>query len=436
MIYCRLSMLVTEPEAVKSQIERILRSDTFRNSESLRRLLRYLAEKSATGEANQLKEYAIGLDAFSKPPSYDPRQDSIVRLQVGRLRQRLEDYYRSEGKDDPILIELPKGHFRLNANQRDSNVDLQPEPLPLATPEIGFRYWRQLAIGLAVALATFAAAGAYLATRTVHPSVDAGIRNLWTPELKILWQPFLASNRPLIVSAGAPMFVRMGRTLVRDLSLNRWEDVSKSHSITAIRAALDHIDIFADYHYAPFGEVSSAFRLGRLLATRELNVSFAKTVQLSWQQLADNNVLIIGSPSFLAQLRGMPAKEPFRLEPGGVRNLDPKPGEPAFFSDYLSLEAEDGEVYGLITRMPGPLGNSEVASFTSNQTPGRMAGVEWFTDGALAKTLVSKLKKPTGEIPRYYQVLLKVNYKDGIPIETSYVTHRELAAAVPANGHP
>jgi len=419
-------MTAVEPGTVEAQVDRILRSDTFRNSESLRRLLRYLADKSATGQANQLKEYSIGLDAFGKPPSYDPRQDSIVRLQVGRLRQRLSDYYSSEGKDDPVLIDLPKGHFRLNFESRVPNVEEEPAS-PLAAPvQPDFDIWRPVAIGLAGLLLVVSLAAMYFARRTPPAPADALVRSHWTPELEALWSPFLDGKRPLIISAGSPMFVRMGRTLVRDLSLNRWEDVPKSHSITATQAALQQPEIFPDFHYAPFGEVSSAFRLGSLLASRDLNVSFSKTVQLSWQQLADNNVLIIGSPSFLGQLRGMPSKDAFGLEPGGVRNLDPKPGESAFFTDILSPVAEDGEVYGLITRTAGPLGQGEVAAFTSNQTPGRMAGIEWFTDATLARTLVSKLKSPDGTIPRYYQVLLKVNYKDGVPIETSYVTHRQL----------
>src|SRR5580704_16448960 len=96
-----------------AQVDRILQSDTFRASGVLRRLLRFLADKAISGQADQLKEYSIGVDAFGKPPTYDPRQDAIVRLQIGRLRQKLGEYYRTEGKDDPVVLELPKGRFKL-----------------------------------------------------------------------------------------------------------------------------------------------------------------------------------------------------------------------------------------------------------------------------------------------------------------------------------
>src|SRR6266542_864809 len=96
-------------ESVRAQIERLVQSKSFETSEVHRRLLQYLAEKSLTGEAERLKEYTIGLEAFSKPPTYDPKHDSIVRLQVGRLRQKLLAYYQSEGDGDPLVVTVPKG---------------------------------------------------------------------------------------------------------------------------------------------------------------------------------------------------------------------------------------------------------------------------------------------------------------------------------------
>src|ERR1044072_4499789 len=103
-----------DPGTARPQVERILASKTFESSEVHRRLLHFLSEKSLSGEAERLKEYTIGLEAFGKPESYDPKQDSIVRLQVGRLRQKLAVYYQSESNGDPLLVTLPKGAFKLN----------------------------------------------------------------------------------------------------------------------------------------------------------------------------------------------------------------------------------------------------------------------------------------------------------------------------------
>src|SRR3984885_11079985 len=114
---------VEQSEILQSQIHRILHSDEFRSCEVLRRLLIYLAEKSASGEADQLKEYVIAIDGLGKPSSYDPQHSSAVRIQIGRLRQKLSEYYRDQGKDDPVVVELPKGRFRLTYQQRPPTIE-------------------------------------------------------------------------------------------------------------------------------------------------------------------------------------------------------------------------------------------------------------------------------------------------------------------------
>ena len=70
---------------LREQVDRLVRSKTFEASEVHRHLLRYLAEKTIAGESDRLKEYVIGLEAFGKPPSYDPKRDSIVRRSQPRL---------------------------------------------------------------------------------------------------------------------------------------------------------------------------------------------------------------------------------------------------------------------------------------------------------------------------------------------------------------
>src|SRR6266568_5595171 len=128
--------MVVREELTHGQVERILHSDTFRNSDVLRRLFRFLANRSLSGEADQLKEYIIGIDALGKPSSYDPRQDSVVRIQVGRLRQKLADYYRTEGMDDPIVVDVPKGRFKLSVERRPEPAAVaQAVPPPVAVAE-------------------------------------------------------------------------------------------------------------------------------------------------------------------------------------------------------------------------------------------------------------------------------------------------------------
>lgn len=119
----------------------------FETSETHRRLLTYLSEKSLAGEADHLKEYTIGLEAFGKPPHYDPQEDSIVRNQASRLRLKLLEYYRDEGRSDPIMVDLPKGGFRLTFQSAAQAPLAAAVPVPAQQPNSVEAAGRKLAPG-------------------------------------------------------------------------------------------------------------------------------------------------------------------------------------------------------------------------------------------------------------------------------------------------
>jgi Tol biopolymer transport system component len=98
-------------EAAHRQLERVLASAGFVRNERMSRFLRFLVERNLEGSANQLKESVIAVEVFGRKPDHDPARDSIVRTEAGRLRARLAEYYLAEGKDDQIVIELPKGGY-------------------------------------------------------------------------------------------------------------------------------------------------------------------------------------------------------------------------------------------------------------------------------------------------------------------------------------
>jgi adenylate cyclase len=102
---------VVTPDAVRAQLDRLLAADAFASAGRLSRLLRYLVERTLSGDGARLKEYALGVDVFDRGDAYDPRLDSIVRVEVRRLRARLDEYYRGPGAADPIVIAIPRGAY-------------------------------------------------------------------------------------------------------------------------------------------------------------------------------------------------------------------------------------------------------------------------------------------------------------------------------------
>src|SRR5271155_3471498 len=98
-------------QEIRSQLERILRSRAFIQSHRIRRFLQFIVEESLLGQPHRLKEYLIGLEVFDRRDQFDPRVDSIVRVEARRLRYKLDEYYRSEGREDGIRIVLRKGSY-------------------------------------------------------------------------------------------------------------------------------------------------------------------------------------------------------------------------------------------------------------------------------------------------------------------------------------
>lgn len=96
---------------VRAQLEQILRSRVFIQSHRIRRFLQFIVEESLLGQPHRLKEYPIGLEVFDRREAFDPRVDSIVRVEARRLRNKLEEYYRTEGREDYIRIQLRKGTY-------------------------------------------------------------------------------------------------------------------------------------------------------------------------------------------------------------------------------------------------------------------------------------------------------------------------------------
>jgi len=117
----------TDKEAVLVQLDRIIESSGFINAQRMRSLLKFIVHESLSGHTHALKAFTIAVEVFQRDERFDPQQDPLIRVQAGNLRKRLEQYYQDEGKNDPTIIEVPKGAYfalfssRSNAIRDDSS---------------------------------------------------------------------------------------------------------------------------------------------------------------------------------------------------------------------------------------------------------------------------------------------------------------------------
>jgi hypothetical protein len=227
---------------------------------------------------------------------------------------------------------------------------------------------------------------AYLTARPPNPQPPTVDSSPWSLELQQLWTPILSPTRPLVVCIANPSF----------------------------------------------GTASGAFRLGQFLGPRKSDLLVTQGNQLSMPEVAMNNIVFLGPATGNRQVQSIPVDQQIVLEPNGIRNLRPRPGEPAFVSDRTAADGKGiEESYALISHTPGLYGTGDFLYLSGNQVSSVMAAVKVFTDPMLARSLVTSLKIPSGTMPRYYQAVLRVRSMDEMPVEISTLLHRELSA-VPA----
>ena len=385
---------MVELAANRAQVQRIIQSKAFRTSELHRNLLQYLSEKTLSGTADGLNEYMVGLDVFAKPASYDPRQESVVRMHVARLRHKLAEYYRTEGADEPVIVDIPKGAFEVTFKPREVPIEqfsVVAEEIPRSEPK---RRKGTLLIALvlaAVVCAVFLGIQLWQVRKAAHVGASADLAaDTLTPDLQQLWGPILNADRPLMIC------------------------LTTSNGSTGA------------------GTASGAFVLGQFLANRKNNVLLTDSDQLAMPEVSMDNVIFLGPVLGSRQIQALSAGQPLVLESNGIRNLSPSSGEPAFIPDQPPSSSKGTEkTLALVSHVPGLYGKGDILYLSANQISSTLGAVRALTDPTLARMLVSKLKSQNGSMPRFYQMVLRVESMDSMPIEVSYILHRELSPRNP-----
>lgn len=172
------------PADVRAALARVLRSSPFARSPQLQRFISFVVEETLAGRGERLKEYVIGLEVFARPASYDPRIDSLVRVEARRLRAALASYYATEGGKDPVVIDLQKGSYLPSfVSHRPGLRDGGPASESRESPPGGpaskrwthrRRYLTAGSLALAVIAAVAVGASRFLHSRSAHAPTERG----------------------------------------------------------------------------------------------------------------------------------------------------------------------------------------------------------------------------------------------------------------------
>jgi hypothetical protein len=345
-----------------------------------------------------------------------------VRLQAGKLRQKILEYYLTQGQADPVHIDFPRGRFKLVFTVRESSETSAGRLL---------LKWRRIAIAtgcalaIAICLCAYWGASVVRLRRAVSPSAA-----LWQPALEEFWGPFLDTTRPTLVCVGAPMFLKFSPNSMffRDPEINTWQDAVNSGAVDQLKRAFPGRSLQEWYVFTGLGEAGGAFLLGRLLATRNLKLNFANSTVLTWNDIGANNLIFAGPAKFNLQIRDLPVTQDLVIDSGeGIRNLRPRPGEPSFFGEgTMDAKNHSGQTHALISRLPGLYGDGTILVLAGSATAGTYAAAQYVTSEMYVRELLRRIRLPNGKIPPYFQAVISVKYKNWTPVELSCAVHRVL----------
>jgi hypothetical protein len=411
---------------VTAQLSKILSSSFFVESPTLQKLLAYLVDQALYGRSGNLKEYSIGAEVFQRGANFDPRTDSIVRVQMGVLRKKLAAYYEGPGKDDELLIEVPRGHYAPNFLVRAAppavEVEVERVEPVVATFRFSMGLWL-LAAGLGIGMvAVFAIDRSPVASPAPKSAVDSEWRD------HPLWAGFVGPNANTKLVVGAPILVEFGSgLLVRDTEVNRPEDLPASERIrrfeqqNAVKGSVVEL-------YTGLGEAAGISLLDRFFHGSGQNLPLIRNRLTKWQDLTAANVIFLSSMRF--HTLGQELKRPSEFEfipvsAGGnaVRNLKPLAGEESLYETSMR-DSGTGNDYALVTVWPGTSPGRRIMAVGGSHTWGTEGAVIYITDPEALRELRRKLKSPENLTePATLQVLLRVEVKDAQVVSTNYVLH-------------
>lgn len=469
-----LSSVRPSQEQGCQQLQRILRSSGFRNAHTLQHLLQFLVAQAYGPDAESLKESTIGVEVFGRRPDFDPKVDPVVRVQVHRLRRKLQEYYETEGKRDPFLIEIPKGTYvpvfeelgraapalKISSAPAEISEAQKIRPVPKDNPRFGKLFFHRMAT-LLVAIAVLAL-GYWLGRRQLSSGVAAANAKLSSSSsnepAKAFWAALLGNDRtPIIAHADAVFLLDSYNDLfwfphgesgyrgaVVDPSLAQQYAANPALVAKAGR-------LYYENSYLGSGDTDAIGILANLFGQLGLRPIIEAGSNLTPEDLKQHNVILVGSSFQSYAVAQFFTTGDFTFEDPKSRQQDwsglivnghPRPGEQQIYRTERDPVSQVVKVdHALITVEPGIISGRYIVDLGGLDTTGS-EGAALFATSAngveeLSKALAAQGVHGANGGPALFQALLSVQLEKGNEVlGTSLVavhplTHNDSGRATP-----
>jgi hypothetical protein len=378
---------IIDEKQKRSLMDRILSSEIFAHSQVYQDLLRYLVEASIKNSPP--KEFTIATDVFHKGKDFDPGRDTIVRVYVYNLRKKLDQYYRGDGKNEKIRIEIPKGHYELDFILRHQKKEKR-----------SFSKVWILAAALVLTLI----------------NIVFLFMNLQKSETTFLmksevWRDFFDSPFQKQVVLGDHFFYvkdsrdRDKRTILRRDDINSNDEFFqyKSQDISRRDYVQLRYPMFPKNSVWPLADIAALFSYCDI----DFELEYASNINAS--DFREKDMIFIGSfhtlGAFAQTFRN--SNFTYKVYPNQLAYYDSEND-----TTVTKLENDDPVYshvdYGIARKIPGPNGTT-LLMFTSFHETGTHGVIKYFTEATTLAELDATLIKEFGYVPNYFEILFRAS---------------------------
>lgn len=373
----------------------VLESRCFEKAQTLRTLLLYLWNH----RDQALNEYAIATEALGRNSLFDPKIDATVRVQISRLRQRLERFYEEEGRETTERLVIPLGAHQIQVETVAPPLVNSPL-VPIAPPTAAASRFNPI---LATAAATLLVLCCVLGVSLYRTQQ----RQPAPPSPPEFWKAFFG-NRPSRILFPTPVFFSWtvpnrgpnSTVMFRDTEINDFANAGHSASVRNLSSLLGAPSLAQSYTVT--SDTFAAVRLTRYLDSQGFSPTVMSSASAPLETLDQENVIALGTWGTLRPLQSYLSQMSFELGEHEVfvTNKSPLPGEPGRF-DVIHESSERAVWPGVIAFLPGRNGKTHLLVLASRHTAALVA----FLTSTNGLDQFTRLWQAKGS-PRYFELVV------------------------------
>jgi len=409
--------------------KRVSAAPQFRKAPRLREFLLFVCDRTLQDRQDELREQQIGCTVFHRRPEYNPSEDNIVRVEARKLRMRLEEYFASEGRSEPVLIEIPKGSYVPIFTARTVEPMASPTALapPVPPPETVTPRRAPWVLVQPVLIFLLALTSLWLWNRDLvrrTPAKDAP-----SPAAKdVLWSSLFNDQHQTTIVCADSTLVLLENFIRRQISLEDYLSPAYPSVLSSLKAFDGSALPLKNKQYTSMADVRLVATITQLNRPfwRRTSVRSARMMQLP--DFKTGNFVLLGSNRAIPWVELFEPRLNFLFEfdetrrVAVIRNRSPRAGER---TEYINgTVGEPGDAFSFVAFVPNLTYTGYVLIIAGNSMEATEAAGEYMTNATFSSNLLKVLGFQPKSRPQSFEVLLRTSTMAGSWKDSEIVAYR------------